>query len=120
MKPVKRIARIGLGLAIGLCAALPGAAAAQDSTELPFPRNNVAGGAIATRRPGTWIQSGISTHATRQAASLHAFGGATITQTEPAPSIRDSILPTLVGALVAAIEDLSAAIQAAIQAGLAG
>lgn len=115
MMSAYRPAKFVLGIAIGFSALMPLSASAQTATQQPFPRNNVTGSALATRRPGTWIQSGISTHSTRLDASLNAFGGVTISETGPEPSIRDQILPSLVEVLLGALDQLSLLIQSLIQ-----
>lgn len=115
MTSIHRPAKLALSIAIAFSALLPLPASAQTSAQQPFPRNNVTGSALATRRPGTWIQSGISTHATRLDASLNAFGGVTISETGPEPSIRDEILPSLVEVLLGALNQLSVLIQSILQ-----
>jgi len=54
-----------------------GQATGGDSSELQYPRNNVKGGALSARRPGTWLNRAASTHVERQNTMLKDFGGAT-------------------------------------------
>lgn len=116
MTKPRRSAVMAFGLAVACCAALPASTVAQ-TTEQPFPRNNVRGSALAARRPGTWVQAGISNHVQRQTAALDQWGGVTITQVGPEPGIRDVVLPALVEALLGAIDQLSFMIQTLIQGG---
>lgn len=115
MKAIRKSTKIGLCVLMAACTLVPPAALAEDSTTQPFPRNNVAGGAIATRRPGSWIQDGVSNFVERQDASLNAYGGITISETEPTDSFRDIVLPGLVDDLLSVINQLALAIQAAIK-----
>ncbi|MBI4580172.1 MAG: hypothetical protein HY718_10750 [Planctomycetes bacterium] len=115
-----RTTKIILGVAVSVCAMLPGTAAAQTTSQPSnsLPRNNVSGGAIAARRPGTWIQSAIGTHNERTSEALQNFGGVTYTEQGPEPSIRDQVLPKLVEILLQMIAALDLAIKAALQGGL--
>ncbi len=111
--------RLAFAAGIGVCTVLPAPALAQTSQPGgTSPFTNTSGGAIAARRPGTWVESGIATFNQRQTAALHQFGGATISQQQP-PSFRDRVLPGLVQILLGAIQALANAIQAAVQAGTA-
>lgn len=112
MKRANRRACRVIGIVVAVMAALPAAGLAQETVVQPFPRNNVRGGSIAARRPGTWIQSGIATHSLRQDASLHAFGGATITQVGPEPSIRDEVLPQVIDVLLGILDQFVLLVQA--------
>lgn len=116
MKSIGKSASIGLFAAVLACAVCPPGASAQTTgeTTASYPRNNVRGGSIAARRPGSWIQSGIGTHVERLKASIDAFGGVTISETAPEQNFRDRILPGLVDILLKSIDALSLAIQAAI------
>jgi len=84
-------------------------------SEPPLPRNNVRGGAIAARRPGSWVQSGIATTSERINVALRAYGGVDYTQEGPPPSICDEVLPALADVFLNIIDQLSLIIQAIIQ-----
>ncbi|HOA72642.1 MAG TPA: hypothetical protein PL151_11720 [Phycisphaerae bacterium] len=113
---MRKAAVLTCGLAVAVCATLPAATLAQ-ATVQPFPRNNVRGSALAARRPGIWVQSGIATHVQRTDAALNAFGGITITQVGPEPTIRDAVLPALVEVFLGAVDQLSLIIQTLIRGG---
>lgn len=112
MTSIRKPASVVFGIAVTVCAVLPTAASAQTSPNLP--RDNVAGGTIASRRPGNWIQSGNAVVSERISTSITNFGGVDYTQEGPPPSIRDAVLPALVEIFLGAIDQLSLLIQAAI------
>jgi hypothetical protein len=113
---MRKSAVLTCGLALAVCAVLPAATFAQETVP-PFPRNNVRGSALAARRPGIWVQTGIATHIQRTDAALNAFGGVTISQEGPEPTIRDVVLPTLVDVFLGAVDQLSLIIQTLIRGG---
>ena len=61
-----------------------GGAAGQITTGLP--RDNVRGGAVAARRPGSWIGAALARHLERHQTTLGLLGGAQYASEDLAPS----------------------------------
>jgi hypothetical protein len=114
---IRKSATVAFGIAIACCAVVPATISAQDTTVPPLPRNNVRGGALAARRPGTWIQSGVSTTSQRISIAITDFGGVNYTQEGPPPSIRDEVLPALVEIFLGIVDQFSLVLQTLIQSG---
>jgi hypothetical protein len=114
MTRMRRSAVLTFGIAIAASSILPVAAMAQ-TTEQPFPRNNVRGSALAARRPGTWTQASIANHNLRQ--NTLPWREVPITQVGPEPTFRDLVLPALVEAYIGAVNQLSLLIQTLIRSG---
>jgi len=84
------------------CLTLPAIANAQiesgtsggssDEGNLGLPRDNVRGGAIASRAPGNWINQAIGRHSNRQSASLRNFGGVEEYQTRQESNFRENLI----------------------------
>jgi hypothetical protein len=92
----RKLCLVALGLVAGWSA--PAVCLAQDGDFLQYPRNNVRGGAIAGRRPGLWVGSGLSTAAQRVDIALHDFGGAEPISADQLPPPRRRVF------LIAALE----------------
>jgi len=67
-------------------------------TELKTPRNNVKGGSVAARRPGLWVEAGLSKAVQRQNVMIGLRGGAT-TFTPAPPSEKNVFLVSFLSGL---------------------
>ncbi len=113
---IRKSAIVAFGIAIACCAVLPASASAQAANVPPLPRNNVRGGALAARRPGNFVQSGISTTSQRISVAITDFGGVTYSDTEP-QSFRDQVLPQLVDVFLGIVDQLATIIETLIRGG---
>lgn len=101
-------AALVLGLALSAVLAAPESAVAQSTgTDVKYPDDNVAGGAVTARRPGTWISKSFGVFAERQDIMLRGHGGATPQERED-PEIRTQVLVNLIDTFFATLQDILA------------
>jgi hypothetical protein len=88
--------------------------------EIPLPRNNVTGGALSERRPGTWVSSAIGRHNERITRALQSFGGATIRgEEELEPEPRDRFTTAIIDSLLQSLDSFVNIFALAVEAGSA-
>ena len=93
-----------------------GAARAQTTGEtVTYPQDNVRGGAVGARRPGSWIATSISAHRERMGVVLQQHGGAS-PQEKTTPDRHTLILTTFLEGLFNVLQDLATALQLAATA----
>jgi len=118
VKPKRKTITIATMMLAVLLSATSAGVGQDGNSGLQYPRNNVKGGAVSARRPGSWINRATSIQNKRHDTMLKDYGGATPISEDQVPASRREVmtiafLDGLFTFLIDFVEQFQLAIQAA-------